>query len=121
MPGAALCATWRLPAFSAIRVSGDDCILDFTTAVGTQYDLQSTSNLAGNFWSPVATNIPGNDGTTRIIDTNAASATEALLPGPVFPLNMAGTRWNASLAERVFVRFYARFDSGCGYVHHFVT
>ncbi len=72
MPGAALSPYWRLPAFSAIRVSGDDCILDFTTAVGTQYDLQSTSNLAGNFWSPVATNIPGSDSTTRIIDTNAA-------------------------------------------------
>lgn len=63
---------YRVPAFSAIRVSGDDCILDFTTAVGTQYDLQSTSNLVGNFWSPVATNIPGSDSTTRIIDTNAA-------------------------------------------------
>jgi len=32
-----------------------------------------TSNLAGNFWSPVSTNIPGTDGTVRVIDTNAAT------------------------------------------------
>lgn len=30
------------------------------------------------------------------------------------------TRWFAP-AERVFVRFYVRFDPGCDYVHHFVT
>ena len=64
---------YRVPAFSAIRFSGNDCLLDFTAATGNQYDLQSTSNLAGNFWSPVRTNIPGTDGTIRIIDTNAAS------------------------------------------------
>ena len=60
------------PAFSAIRFSGSDCLLDFTAAAGNQYELQSTSNLAGNFWSPVRTNIPGIDGTIRVIDTNAA-------------------------------------------------
>jgi hypothetical protein len=43
------------------------------TGTGVQYDLQSTSNLAGNFWSPVSTNIPGTDGTVRVIDTNAAT------------------------------------------------
>lgn len=30
------------------------------------------------------------------------------------------TKWFQP-AERVFVRFYVRFDSGCDYVHHFVT
>jgi hypothetical protein len=30
------------------------------------------------------------------------------------------TKWFES-AERVFVRFYVRFDPGCDYVHHFVT
>lgn len=30
------------------------------------------------------------------------------------------TRWFAS-ADRVFVRFYTRFDPRCDYVHHFVT
>ena len=64
---------YRVPTFSAIRLSGNDCLLDFTTAAGTQYDLQSTSNLAGNFWSAVSTNIPGTDSTVRIIDTNAST------------------------------------------------
>ncbi len=64
---------YRAPAFSAIRLSGNDCLLDFTTAAGIQYDLQSTSNLTGNFWSPVSTNIPGTDGIVRVIDTNAAT------------------------------------------------
>ncbi len=30
------------------------------------------------------------------------------------------TKWFEP-AERIFVRFYVRFDSGCDYVHHFVT
>ena len=62
---------YRVPAFSAIRFSGNDCLVDFTTAAGNQYNLQSTSNLTGNFWSPVSTNIQGTDGTTRVTDTNA--------------------------------------------------
>jgi hypothetical protein len=64
---------YRVPAFSAIRLSGNDCLLDFTTVAGIQYDLQSTSNLAGNFWSPVSTNIPGTDSIIRVTDTNAAA------------------------------------------------
>jgi Right handed beta helix region len=62
---------YRVPGFSAIRFSGNDCLVDFTTAAGNQYNLQSTSNLAGNFWSPVSTNIQGTDGIIRITDTNA--------------------------------------------------
>jgi hypothetical protein len=62
---------YHLPTFSAIRFSGNDCLVDFTTAAGNQYDLQSTSNLAGNFWSSVSTNIQGTDGTVRVTDTNA--------------------------------------------------
>ena len=62
---------YRAPAFSAIRFSGDDCLVEFTTAAGNQYNLQSTSNLAGNFWSLVSTNIQGTDGIIRITDTNA--------------------------------------------------
>ena len=62
---------YRVPAFSAIRLSGNDCLVDFTTASGNQYNLQSTSNLAGNFWSPVSMNIQGMDGIIRITDTNA--------------------------------------------------
>ena len=40
-----------------------------------------TSNLAGHFWSPVNTNIPGTDGTVRVIDTNAATQPRRFLPG----------------------------------------
>ncbi|MCX6928656.1 MAG: hypothetical protein NT154_36410 [Verrucomicrobia bacterium] len=61
-----------MPSFSAIRFDGGDCLVEFTTASGDRYDLQSTSNLAGSFWSPVATNIAGMDGTVRITDPNAA-------------------------------------------------
>jgi len=64
---------YRAPGFSAIRFSGNDCLLDFTAATGNQYELQSTSNLAGNFWSPVRSNIPGTDGAIHVTDTNAAS------------------------------------------------
>jgi hypothetical protein len=64
---------YHVPGFSAIRFNGSDCVLDFSAASGSQYDLQSTSNLAGNFWSPVATSIAGTNGTVRIIDTNAAA------------------------------------------------
>jgi hypothetical protein len=63
---------YRVPAFSAIRLIGNDCLLDFDAAAGNKYELQSTSNLAGNFWSPVRSNIPGTDDTIRIADTNAA-------------------------------------------------
>ncbi len=64
---------YHVPAFSAIRFSGNDFLLDFTTATNNQYDLQSTSNLAASFWVPLMTNIPGTDHTVRVIDTNAAS------------------------------------------------
>jgi hypothetical protein len=64
---------YRVPAFSSIRLIGNDCLLDFTTAAGIQYDLQSTSNLTGNFWCPVSTNIPGTDSVVRVIDTNGAA------------------------------------------------
>jgi hypothetical protein len=64
---------YRVPAFSAITFSGNDCLVDFTAATNDLYDLQRTSNLASNAWESVVTNIPGIDGTIRITDTNAAS------------------------------------------------
>ncbi len=63
---------YRAPALSAITVSGPDCLLDFSAAAGSRYELETTSNLAGNSWSPAATNIAGGDGTIRIIDADAA-------------------------------------------------
>ena len=62
---------YHVPAFSAIRISGNDCLLDFTAATSNFYDLECTSNLAGNSWESVVTNIQGIDGTIRITDSNA--------------------------------------------------
>jgi len=76
---------YHVPAFSAIRLSGSDCLVDFTAASGNQYDLQSTSNLARSFWLPVATNIPGTDGTIRITDTNAATQPKRFYRVQAFP------------------------------------
>ena len=64
---------YRVPAFSAIRVSGNDCLLDFTAATNNYYDLQYTSDLTRNLWTPVMTNLPGIDGTIHVTDTNAAT------------------------------------------------
>ncbi len=64
---------YRLPSFSAIRFSDNDCLLDFSAATNNQYDLQGTSDLAVNSWVPVVTGIPGINGTVRVIDTNAGS------------------------------------------------
>ena len=64
---------YQVPSFSAISLRGSDCLIDFTTITGQQYDLQRTSNLTANLWLAVVTNIPGIDGTIRIADRNAAS------------------------------------------------
>jgi hypothetical protein len=64
---------YGVPAFSSIRISGKDCFLDFTTATNNHYDLQRTSDLTANIWSPVATNIPGTDGTVALTNTNGAT------------------------------------------------
>jgi hypothetical protein len=64
---------YRVPAFSAIRVSGNDCLLDFTTVTNNHYDLQRFTTLTGGVWFPVVTNIPGIDGTLHVTDTNGAT------------------------------------------------
>ena len=64
---------YHVPAFSANRLSGSDCLLGFTAVAGEQYDVQSTSDLAGSVWSAVTTHIAGIDGTIRVVDTNAAT------------------------------------------------
>jgi hypothetical protein len=64
---------YGVPAFSAIRFSGNDCLLDFTTATNNHYDLQRSGTSTGNLWSPVVTNIPGTDGIIHVTDTNAAT------------------------------------------------
>jgi hypothetical protein len=52
---------------------GRDCLIDFTAVAGSQYDLEITTALASNSWSPLVTNIPGIDGTVQLTDTNAVS------------------------------------------------
>jgi hypothetical protein len=64
---------YRAPAFGSIRLHGNDCLLDFTTATNNHYDLQRTSDLIANLWSPVITNVPGTDGTVELTDTNGAT------------------------------------------------
>ena len=64
---------YRVPTVSSIRLSGNDCLLDFTTATNNHYDLQRTSDLTANLWSPVITNVSGTDGTIELTDTNGAA------------------------------------------------
>jgi len=48
-------------------------IIGFSTALNQTYALQSTTNLAGGSWSPVATNIAGTGNYVQIADTNTVS------------------------------------------------
>jgi hypothetical protein len=64
------------PKFTGIRLNGEDCILDFTTAAGTPYELQSTSNLALGAWLPLKTHLPGVDGTAEITDSRVANQSQ---------------------------------------------
>ena len=63
---------YSTPSISAIRVVGNDCILDFVSVPGTYYDLQRTTDLARPTWTPAITNIFGSDGSMEVVDTNAA-------------------------------------------------
>lgn len=63
---------YSAPVINSIKLDGDDCLIAFAAVAGNQYDLQRTSDLPSLVWSPVATNVPGIDGTVQIIDTNAA-------------------------------------------------
>ena len=64
---------YRVPTFSSIRLNGNDCLLDFTTATNNHYDLLRTSDLGANIWSPVVTNIPGTDSHIQVVDSTATS------------------------------------------------
>ena len=63
---------YSAPTISGIRIMGTDCILDFTSVPGAYYDLQRTIDLAAQTWIPAITNIPGAEGSTEVVDTNAA-------------------------------------------------
>jgi hypothetical protein len=64
---------YRVPAFSGIKLNGNDCLLEFTTETNNRYDLLRTADLRAGLWLPVITNVPGTDGTVELTDTNAGS------------------------------------------------
>jgi hypothetical protein len=43
----------------SIQLSGTNAVISFGTAVGSTYELQTTTNLVGGIWSTVISNIPG--------------------------------------------------------------
>jgi len=63
---------YRQPLITDLKLIGPDCFIDFVAVSGTQYDLQSTSNLSSGAWVAVTTNISGIDGTIETVDSNAA-------------------------------------------------
>lgn len=64
---------YRAPVILDLRFNGADCLIDFSTVSGIQYDLQRATDLPSHAWSAVATNLAGTDGPVEVIDTNAAS------------------------------------------------
>jgi len=56
-----------------ITASNGGFVISFNTVSGQVYALQSTTNLAGGSWSPIATNIAGTGNSVEIADTNAAN------------------------------------------------
>jgi len=62
---------YRQPLITDLKLIGADCLIDFVAVSGTQYDLQSTSNLSSGTWVPVISNIAGIDGTIETTDSNA--------------------------------------------------
>jgi hypothetical protein len=63
---------YSAPSLTAIRILGNDCVLDFTSVPGAYYDLQRAADFASQSWISAITNIPGSDGSTEVVDTNAA-------------------------------------------------
>lgn len=53
----------------SIQFSGNNAVISFSSAGGFTYNLQMTTNLVGNAWSTVISNIPGTGGT--VVLTNA--------------------------------------------------
>jgi hypothetical protein len=64
---------YGLPRITRISFSGSNCLIDFPSSLGTQYDLLRTTDLPGAAWLSVFTNVAGNDSLIDLTDTNAAS------------------------------------------------
>ncbi len=61
------------PAVTGITLTGNDCVISFTTLANMNYDLQSSDNLTSGVWSAVATNVPGTGGVIQLSDPGATS------------------------------------------------
>ena len=59
------------PRITALRTSGTDCLISFTTFLGVGYDVQRAGEASGSAWSLVVTNVPGTGGVVQSADTNA--------------------------------------------------
>ncbi|MBM3878500.1 MAG: hypothetical protein FJ387_02105 [Verrucomicrobia bacterium] len=75
------CQTNPTNALSALRLlsafpDGSNVTVSWQSAVGVDYILERSTNVAGPppIFTPLATNIPGQPGTTSVIDTNALGA-----------------------------------------------
>jgi len=61
------------PHVTNFRLSGDDCLLSFTTLAGAGYDLQRRDNLSVGTWETVAANIPGTGDVVQAVDVDGAA------------------------------------------------
>jgi len=62
---------YRKPVVTDIRLLGAECLIGFAAVIGSEYDLERSSNLATGVWWPVNTNIPGIDGNIQTADRDA--------------------------------------------------
>jgi hypothetical protein len=64
------------PIIKKLSLSGNDCLIDFTSLTGRSYELLTSSNLTTGAWPVAVSNIPGNGAVVQAIDTNAAGETQ---------------------------------------------
>jgi hypothetical protein len=60
------------PEIKKLSLSGNDCLIDFTTLAGFSYELIRANDLTTGAWSVSANNILGNGGIIQATDTNGA-------------------------------------------------
>jgi hypothetical protein len=60
------------PQIKKLSLSGNDCLIDFTTLAGFSYELVKSSDLTTGAWPTAVSNIPGNGSVVQATDTNGA-------------------------------------------------
>ena len=60
------------PQIKKLSISGNHCVIDFTTLSGFTYDLVKSSDLTTAAWPIAVSNIPGNGAVVQATDTNGA-------------------------------------------------